>query len=92
VRCRSSRSLPRVRCRSSRSPGRVCDELADFVYQGVDEATARRIGRLPDGHKGLLGALIRGPRPVVLADPGADPRSCGFPERHPPMRSFLCGT
>ncbi|WP_373559760.1 sensor histidine kinase [Streptomyces sp. TLI_55] len=63
--------------------------LADFVYHGVDEATARRIGRLPDGHRGLLGALIRDPEPVRLADLTTDPRSCGFPEHHPPMRGFL---
>ncbi|MFF7447652.1 MULTISPECIES: GAF domain-containing protein [unclassified Streptomyces] len=63
--------------------------LADFVFHGVDEATARRIGRLPDGHRGLLGALIRDPEPVRLADLAADPRSCGFPEHHPPMRGFL---
>ncbi|WP_405645969.1 GAF domain-containing sensor histidine kinase [Streptomyces sp. NBC_00019] len=63
--------------------------LVDFVFHGVDEATARRIGRLPDGHRGLLGALIRDPEPVRLADLTRDPRSCGFPEHHPSMRSFL---
>ncbi|MDT7842603.1 sensor histidine kinase [Streptomyces justiciae] len=63
--------------------------LADFVYHGVDAVTARRIGRLPDGHRGLLGALIRDPEPVRLADLTSDPRSCGFPEHHPPMRGFL---
>ncbi|KUN24364.1 histidine kinase [Streptomyces antibioticus] len=63
--------------------------LADFVFHGVDEATARRIGRLPDGHRGLLGALIRDPEPVRLADLTTDSRSCGFPEHHPPMRGFL---
>ncbi|MGW1063782.1 GAF domain-containing sensor histidine kinase [Streptomyces aureus] len=65
------------------------DGLADFVPHGVDEETARRIGRRPDGHQGLLGALIRDPDPVVLADLTDDPRSCGFPAGHPPMRSFL---
>ncbi|MGI5456214.1 GAF domain-containing protein [Streptomyces sp. CA-249302] len=65
------------------------DGLADFVFHGVDTETARRIGRLPDGHKGLLGALIRDPEPVRLADLTRDPRSCGFPEHHPPMRRFL---
>ncbi|WP_217247030.1 GAF domain-containing protein [Streptomyces sp. AC602_WCS936] len=65
------------------------DGLAEFVHHGVDEATARRIGHLPDGHKGLLGALIRDPDPVRLTDLTEDPRSCGFPEHHPPMRSFL---
>src|SRR5438128_8636263 len=38
--------------------------LADFVYHGVDAETAGRIGRFPDGHKGLLGALIQDPEPV----------------------------
>ncbi|MEU3895987.1 GAF domain-containing protein [Streptomyces sp. NPDC045251] len=65
------------------------DGLAEFVHHGVDEATVRRIGHLPDGHKGLLGALIRDPDPVRLTDLTEDPRSCGFPEHHPPMRSFL---
>ncbi|MFE1287705.1 GAF domain-containing protein [Streptomyces sp. NPDC058751] len=63
--------------------------LADFVQRGVDEETARRIGRRPDGHKGLLGALVRDPDPVRLANLTDDPRSCGFPAGHPPMRSFL---
>ncbi|MEV0013068.1 sensor histidine kinase [Streptomyces tendae] len=65
------------------------DGLTDFVHHGLDEATVRRVGHLPDGRKGLLGALIRGPEPVRLTDLTADPRSCGFPEHHPPMRSFL---
>ncbi|MEU9285810.1 GAF domain-containing protein [Streptomyces sp. NPDC048275] len=63
--------------------------LVDFVYHGVDEETARRIGRLPDGRKGLLGALIHDPEPVRLAQLAEDPRSCGVPEHHPPMRTFL---
>ncbi|MFJ6832719.1 GAF domain-containing protein [Streptomyces sp. NPDC091209] len=63
--------------------------LADFVQHGVDEETARRIGRMPDGHKGLLGALIRDPDPLRLANLTVDPRSCGFPAGHPPMHSFL---
>ncbi|WP_395576139.1 GAF domain-containing sensor histidine kinase [Streptomyces sp. BK79] len=65
------------------------DGLADFVYHGVDEAAVRRIGHLPDGRKGLLGALVRDPGPVLLRDLTEDPRSCGFPEHHPPMRGFL---
>ncbi|MEU0821642.1 sensor histidine kinase [Streptomyces mirabilis] len=63
--------------------------LADFVFHGVDEETARRIGQLPDGHKGLLGALIHDPAPVRLARLDEDTRACGFPEHHPAMRSFL---
>ncbi|MFF3450896.1 GAF domain-containing protein [Streptomyces sp. NPDC002667] len=63
--------------------------LAEFVQYGVDEETARAIGRRPDGRRGLLGALISDPDPVRLADLTDDPRSCGFPAGHPPMRSFL---
>ncbi|MFC8171261.1 GAF domain-containing sensor histidine kinase [Streptomyces sp. NPDC057325] len=65
------------------------DGLSDFVTFGVDEATARRIGRRPDGHAGLLGALIRDPQTIRLADLSKDPRAAGFPPGHPPMRSFL---
>ncbi|MGX9886769.1 sensor histidine kinase [Streptomyces sp. NPDC002276] len=65
------------------------DALADFVFHGVDAATARRIGRFPDGHKGLLGALVREPDPVRLVDVTEDPRAWGFPAHHPRMRGFL---
>ncbi|GGN66555.1 histidine kinase [Streptomyces albiflavescens] len=63
--------------------------IVDLIHHGLDEGTARRIGRLPDGHTGLLGALIHDPEPVRLANVADDPRACGFPEHHPPMRSFL---
>ncbi|MEV6757763.1 GAF domain-containing protein [Streptomyces sp. NPDC051214] len=63
--------------------------LSDFVPVGIGEEAAERIGRLPDGHKGLLGALIHQPETLRLADLSADPRSCGFPAHHPPMRTFL---
>ncbi len=72
--------------------GVVDDEgegLSDFVTFGVDEETARRIGRRPDGHAGLLGALIRDPQTIRLADLSTDPRAAGFPPDHPPMRTFL---
>ncbi|MFJ4874322.1 GAF domain-containing sensor histidine kinase [Streptomyces sp. NPDC088745] len=65
------------------------DGLSDFVTYGVTVEQAAAIGRLPDGHKGLLGALIRDPEPVRLADLTADPRFAGFPAHHPPMRTFL---
>ncbi|WP_086829099.1 GAF domain-containing sensor histidine kinase [Streptomyces sp. NRRL B-24572] len=72
--------------------GVVDDEgegLSDFVTFGVDEETDRRIGRRPDGHAGLLGALIRDPQTIRLADLSTDPRAAGFPPGHPPMRTFL---
>ncbi|MFE7803524.1 GAF domain-containing protein [Streptomyces sp. NPDC057430] len=69
--------------------GEEGEGLSDFVTYGVDADVARRIGRRPDGHAGLLGALIREPRTIRLADLSADPRSAGFPPGHPPMRTFL---
>uniref|UniRef100_A0AAU2VUM0 GAF domain-containing protein n=1 Tax=Streptomyces sp. NBC_00008 TaxID=2903610 RepID=A0AAU2VUM0_9ACTN len=63
--------------------------LSDFVTYGVPEPVAREIGHRPDGHRGLLGALIHDPRPVRLADLTADSRFAGFPPGHPPMRTFL---
>ncbi|MEV7281863.1 GAF domain-containing protein [Streptomyces sp. NPDC093111] len=65
------------------------DGLSDFVTYGVGDEVARRIGRLPDGHAGLLGALIQDPQTIRLADLSADPRAAGFPPGHPPMRTFL---
>ncbi len=62
--------------------------LRTFVHHGLDDATVTRIGPLPTGH-GLLGVLIDDPRPIRLPDIAAHPASYGFPEHHPPMRSFL---
>ncbi|WP_228991831.1 GAF domain-containing protein [Streptomyces sp. DH8] len=63
--------------------------LSDFVTYGVPPEAVEEIGRLPDGHRGLLGALIHDPGPVRLADLAADPRAEGFPAGHPRMRTFL---
>ncbi|GAA3193455.1 MULTISPECIES: GAF domain-containing protein [Streptomyces] len=62
--------------------------LAEFVPVGIDDEGRARIGDLPSGH-GLLGELIRDPRPLRLSDLAAHPASAGFPPHHPPMRSFL---
>src|SRR5215472_13914177 len=62
--------------------------LVEFVPVGLDESQIARIQRWPEG-RGLLGELINNPRPLRLHDLSADPRSAGFPEGHPPMRSFL---
>ncbi|WP_437594024.1 sensor histidine kinase [Sorangium sp. So ce1000] len=62
--------------------------LSDFIYVGFAEKVAGDIGRLPQG-RGLLGALIRDPRPSRVANIHADPRSVGFPAHHPEMTSFL---
>jgi signal transduction histidine kinase len=63
-------------------------ELSRFLSLGIDEATRRIIGPLPTG-RGVLGELIRNPKPLRIADVGGHPHSYGFPVGHPPMRSFL---
>ncbi len=62
--------------------------LERFLYVGIDEATRRAIGPLPRG-LGVLGELIRDPRPLRLPDVTQHPRSYGFPPGHPPMTTFL---
>ena len=62
--------------------------LAEFVTSGLDAAQRKRIGDLPRG-LGLLGLVIRNPRPIRTADLNRDPRRHGFPPHHPPMKSFL---
>jgi signal transduction histidine kinase len=63
-------------------------EVERFVFLGIDEDTRRQIGSFPRG-RGILGELIRDPRPLRLDDVSSHPRSYGFPAGHPPMRSFL---
>src|SRR6266540_2042302 len=62
--------------------------LERFLHSGIDDETRREIGPLPRG-RGVLGELIRNPRPLRLPDVGAHPRSYGFPPNHPPMQTFL---
>ncbi len=62
--------------------------ITTFLHHGLDAATVERIGDLPQG-RGLLGQVIVADLPIRLDDLGSDPRSCGFPPNHPPMRTFL---
>ena len=62
--------------------------LRTFVHHGLDAGEVARIGTLPEGH-GLLGLIIDRPEPLRLHDIAAHASSFGFPEGHPPMRSFL---
>ncbi|TQJ31317.1 GAF domain-containing protein [Microbacterium sp. SLBN-146] len=64
------------------------DALEQFVYVGIDDESAAKIGHLPTGH-GLLGQLIVDPRPIRLESVSAHPSAEGFPAHHPPMDSFL---
>ena len=63
-------------------------ELTRFVYSGIDEETARRIGRLPTG-EGVLGVVLEQAHPLRLKEISEHPRSSGFPPHHPVMHSFL---
>jgi len=62
--------------------------LTEFVPVGLGQAAISKIDHWPEG-RGLLGLLIRDPRPLRLADIAAHPESSGFPAGHPPMKSFL---
>jgi signal transduction histidine kinase len=64
------------------------NSLARFLTRGIDDDDRRAIGALPTG-RGVLGELIRNPRPLRMADVGSHPYSYGFPVGHPPMSSFL---
>lgn len=62
--------------------------LSHFITVGIDRELAERIGPLPTGH-GVLGLLITEPAPLRLHDLGQHPKAYGFPQYHPPMKSFL---
>jgi signal transduction histidine kinase len=62
--------------------------LAEFVPVGLTEEQITGIHHWPDGH-GLLGELIRSPQPLRLPDMSEHPQSFGFPQGHPPMKTFL---
>ncbi len=62
--------------------------LADFIAVGIAPEQVAEIGHLPEGH-GILGLLIKEPRPIRLPDLSRHPDSHGFPPHHPPMTTFL---
>jgi signal transduction histidine kinase len=62
--------------------------LEEFVHLGMAADLVDDIGPLPTGG-GVLGLLISHPEPIRIPDLGAHPYSIGFPDHHPPMRSFL---
>jgi signal transduction histidine kinase len=62
--------------------------LAEFIPVGLDEAEIAAIDHWPEG-RGLLGQLITDPRPLRLDSIAGHAQSSGFPDGHPPMRTFL---
>lgn len=63
-------------------------ELVHFIPVGMDEETIARMPHPPRG-RGVLGTITRESRIVRVEDVAAHPDAVGFPEGHPPMRSFL---
>jgi len=59
-----------------------------FLTVGMTEAEITAVGPHPTG-RGILGELIRDPRPLRIPDITADPRAVGLPPHHPPMRGFV---
>jgi PAS domain S-box-containing protein len=62
--------------------------LERFIYTGISDDVARRLGRPPIG-RGLLGILARHDRPIRLARLQEHESFTGWPEGHPPMAAFL---
>lgn len=62
--------------------------MARFVYVGIDEDRAARIGPTPTGH-GVLGVVLEESAPLRLEAISSHPNSIGFPPHHPPMNTFL---
>src|SRR3984957_2999439 len=63
-------------------------QLIEFIPVGLTGSEIRAIHHWPEG-RGLIGLLIKEPRPLRLADIGTHPESSGFPHGHPGVRSFL---
>jgi signal transduction histidine kinase len=62
--------------------------IAEFVTTGITPEQRVAIGDPPTGH-GILGLLIRDPRPVRIHNLADHELSYGFPPNHPTMTSFL---
>ena len=62
--------------------------LAQFLTSGVPDGVSESIGTCPIG-RGLLGVLIKDPRPLRLGDVQHHPMASGLPDGHPPINSLL---
>lgn len=62
--------------------------IIEFYTSGLTVEERELIGPIPEGH-GLLGELVSTGEPLLVPDLSQHPRSVGFPENHPPMKSLL---
>jgi two-component system, NarL family, sensor histidine kinase DevS len=83
-----ARSLVSARYAALGVPNASGSGLERFITSGMTPEEVRRIGHMPEG-KGLLGLLLREPKPIRVRRLEDDPRSAGVSDRHPPMQSFL---
>jgi signal transduction histidine kinase len=63
-------------------------KLTRFIYAGIPEDVARRLGDPPRG-RGLLGDLVNHSRPLRLDDLHTHATYTGWPDGHPDMTAFL---
>ena len=79
--------------KEDRAPYLKTRAITDVVWDGPAP-------RAPDGEraapamefvnlKSLYGAALTSGKPVIVNDPGRDPRRCGLPTGHPPLNAFL---
>lgn len=62
--------------------------LDSIITSGITPEQEHEIGSPPKG-RGILGLLLTEPKIIRMADLNQHPESVGFPENHPPMKSFL---
>jgi signal transduction histidine kinase len=62
--------------------------FAEFLADGISDEQWAAIGPLPRQH-GLLGVMLRDPKPVRLADIRAHPNFGWWPAAHPVLHDFL---
>ncbi len=62
--------------------------IQDFITSGLSPQEIEAMNVLPQG-RGLLGHLNEIREPLRLSEIASHPGSVGFPENHPPMKTFL---
>ncbi|MCK5052747.1 MAG: GAF domain-containing sensor histidine kinase [Anaerolineales bacterium] len=63
-------------------------DLTTFITEGLSQEQRDHISIRPQGH-GLIGEMLRTGESIRVANIADHPKSVGFPEGHPVMRSFL---
>lgn len=63
-------------------------KLVKFIPVGMGDDQIKQMAHPPKG-LGMIGALREEQKTIRVAELQKDPRSCGFPEHHPSMTSFL---